>query len=86
MIVDNALNALMSATVDNLRLQGIPAALTGPLIRNDTGTIQEHLQALHEIDPQLVEVYRNLARLTYPLLTARGITTENIESTLQQTE
>lgn len=86
MIVANALNTLVGATVENLQQQGIPAALTGPLVRNDTGTIQEHLQALHQLDPPLVEAYKNLARLTYPLLIARGIPTQEIEFTLQQAE
>lgn len=82
--VDGALNALVGATVSNLRTQGIPDALTGPLVRGDVGTIASHLTTLEEQDEQLAKVYRDLARLTFPILQARGISTEAIESLLDR--
>jgi predicted short-subunit dehydrogenase-like oxidoreductase (DUF2520 family) len=82
--VDGALNALVGATVSNLRTQGIPDALTGPLVRGDVGTIASHLTTLEEQDEQLAKVYRDLARLTFPILPARGISTEAIESLLDR--
>jgi predicted short-subunit dehydrogenase-like oxidoreductase (DUF2520 family) len=82
--IDNALNTLMRATVDNLRSQGIPDALTGPLVRGDTGTIKAHLAALDGVDADLAEVYRQLARLTFPVIEARGVVTQNMEAILQQ--
>jgi predicted short-subunit dehydrogenase-like oxidoreductase (DUF2520 family) len=81
---DNALNTLVMATVENLRHQGIPDALTGPLIRQDIGTLEAHIDALRDIDPQLLEVYRSLARLTYPLLEARGVSTGLIDDLMQK--
>ncbi len=83
---DQALNALMAATVENVRGQGVPDALTGPLVRADIGTIAAHLRALHGVDETLVAVYRQLARLTYPLLLARGIAPDDIERLLKQDE
>ncbi len=80
------LNALLQATVTNLEKKGIPEALTGPLVRNDTGTVSQHLRVLHRDAPAGVNAYRALARLTYPLLTARGISTFQIEHLLQQDE
>lgn len=80
--VDQALNALLAGTVENLRVQGVPDALTGPLVRLDAGTIAAHLRALGEVDVHLVEVYRQLGRLTYPLLRARGIAPEAVERLL----
>jgi predicted short-subunit dehydrogenase-like oxidoreductase (DUF2520 family) len=74
-----ALNALMAGTVRNLGAQGIPNALTGPLVRGDVGTIAAHLQALAQADAQAHDVYKQLARLTYPLMAARGVPTEPIE-------
>ncbi|HEX2621323.1 MAG TPA: DUF2520 domain-containing protein [Phototrophicaceae bacterium] len=85
-IVDQALNTLVRATVENIQHQGVPAALTGPLVRDDSGTIQGHLTALHQIDPEIEHVYRHLARLTYPLLLARGVAVDNIEFILQKNE
>ena len=81
---DRALNGLIAGTVENLRVDGIPAALTGPLVRSDVGTITAHLRALESVDENLVEVYRQLARLTYPLLRARGVAPDAIERVLGQ--
>jgi predicted short-subunit dehydrogenase-like oxidoreductase (DUF2520 family) len=69
--VSNALNTLLRATADNLAEQGIPDALTGPLSRADTGTLQRHLDALD--DATLHQTYIDLARLTRPLLKSRGM-------------
>jgi len=79
---DAALNALVAGTVDNLRAQGLPAALTGPLTRADVTTIGAHLRALTPYPP-VAEVYQALARLTYPVLRARGLNVEAIEALLR---
>ena len=34
---------LMRSTLDNLERQGLPEALTGPIVRGDTGTVRRHL-------------------------------------------
>jgi predicted short-subunit dehydrogenase-like oxidoreductase (DUF2520 family) len=81
---DAALNALVDVTIENLRRQGVPDALTGPLVRADVGTITAHLGALKAADPALEAVYRALARLTYPLMEARGVPLDPIEHLLRQ--
>ena len=78
-----ALNPLMQATVENLREQGIPDALTGPLVRADVGTLEAHMNALAHIDSRLLDVYSRLARLSYPMLDARGVDTDTIETFLK---
>lgn len=83
---DDILGALLQATVDNLQHQGVPDALTGPLVRGDTGTLRRHLQALHQVAPEGVKAYRTLARLTYPLLSARGVSLDSIERLFQEDE
>lgn len=80
----NALDVLVSATILNLEKTGIPDALTGPLVRNDVGTIQSHLKALG--DNQMRDAYRQLARLTYPILQARKLPINLIEEVLKQDE
>lgn len=81
---DGALNGLAQGTVHNLREKGIPAALTGPLTRADAGTIQRHLRSLERIDPQIATLYRELARLSLPMIRERGINTESLERVLDQ--
>lgn len=79
--ISNALNAIVGATVQNLKAQGIPDALTGPLTRADVGTIQAHLAALP--DDLRRQTYMNLARLSFPMLRKRGVDVHAIEAILQ---
>lgn len=54
-----ALVPLLRATVENIATHGPDAALTGPVVRGDAGTVRAHLKALpHE----LLEVYAANAR------------------------
>jgi predicted short-subunit dehydrogenase-like oxidoreductase (DUF2520 family) len=39
-------------------------ALTGPIARGDEATVERHLDALAELDPELLDSYRALAELT----------------------
>jgi len=68
----HALESLMSATMRNLIEQGVPDALTGALVRADIGTIERHLSIISD-KPLIYDMYTNLAKLSYPMLTARGI-------------
>lgn len=83
-VADHALNSLLAGTLDNLRRQGVPAALTGPLVRGDVQTIAAHLEALEQIDSDLVGLYRQLARLSLPLLAARHINSAFVEQLLNR--
>lgn len=82
--IDSALMTLLQATVNNIAEQGIPKALTGPLVRSDVGTIQKHLDMLD--DETLKLTYRSLARSSYPMLAQRGINSDLIEHLLQENE
>lgn len=73
---------LLKATVANLAEQGIPDALTGPLSRADITTLTAHLT--HLDDPTTLRVYRDLARLSYPMLAQRGVNPAIIEAVLAQ--
>lgn len=77
-VIDTVLSTLLQGTVNNLVTVGSPAALTGPLVRRDAGTITQHLATLQQHDPDLAELYRLLARHTLPLLLARGIPTAEL--------
>jgi len=77
-----ALNAIVSATVNNLVEVGTPWALTGPLTRADVGTIQAHLDSIDDDD--IRAAYLHLAQLTIPMLQARDVPLAEIETILQE--
>ena len=81
---DAALNTLVEATVENVRQRGIPDALTGPLARGDAGTVAGHLRALEAKDAEVAEAYRQLARLSLPMLIERGIEVDPLVQVLNQ--
>ncbi len=60
-----ALVALASGTLDNVRALGTERALTGPLKRGDSETLELHLRAL---EPEEAELYAALGRRTLALL------------------
>lgn len=71
---DEALQALLpllETTMSNLRAQGLPDGLTGPLVRGDVGTVARHVAALEAHDPRLAEVYRVLGLAALPLTADR---------------
>jgi len=63
---------LMEATLNNVKLAGAAGALTGPILRGDTGTIIKHLDALEQVDPELSKLYRLLGLRTLKLAAERG--------------
>ena len=67
-----ALLPLVRGTLDNLERIGLPNALTGPIARGDAGTIERHLDALGRVAPELLPVYKELARRTIPIARAKG--------------
>ena len=66
MLLPLALASLQQAVED-------PAsALTGPLPRGDTGTVQGHLDALQEGHPEMADLYRQMGTMTVEMLTRSG--------------
>jgi predicted short-subunit dehydrogenase-like oxidoreductase (DUF2520 family) len=57
------LRPLLTAALDNALEQG-DAALTGPIVRGDVGTVRAHLDDLRANAPQSVASYVTLARAT----------------------
>jgi predicted short-subunit dehydrogenase-like oxidoreductase (DUF2520 family) len=89
---DEALQALLPllrGTIESLERAGLPAALTGPVARGDTGTIAAHLAWLREqraSSPELAalpEAYVALARLVLPLAQAKGALTPEAAARLE---
>ncbi len=75
---DSALNSLLAETVRNIETRGVPDALTGPLVRGDTGTLRAHLDALARYDPQIAALYRDLARQALPMLAVSSAAVQNL--------
>jgi predicted short-subunit dehydrogenase-like oxidoreductase (DUF2520 family) len=73
-----ALLPLTRAALESLGTVGLPAALTGPVARGDSGTVAAHLAWLDErapADPNLAplrDAYIALARLALPLALDKG--------------
>ncbi|MER1997266.1 MAG: DUF2520 domain-containing protein [Arthrobacter sp.] len=69
------LGPLMRASLENALASG-EHALTGPVARGDTGTIEAHARALgQDAAPDLAEAYRALSAATARRAVARGLLT-----------
>jgi predicted short-subunit dehydrogenase-like oxidoreductase (DUF2520 family) len=82
--VQRALNVLVGQTLENIRSEGLPGALTGPLVRGDIGTLNRHLSVLDETNPQIAGLYVQLARATFPMLTERDVDLKAIRQVLDR--
>ena len=77
-----ALRPLVEGTIENLSRHEPREALTGPVLRGDTATIQRHLQSLAVDDAKL---YRALGRAALELAQKQGMdeqTAEKVAETL----
>lgn len=66
-----ALLPLTRQTLDNFESVGPLAAWTGPLSRGDFSTIEKHVKALGEFEPEYLETYKALSRLSAQALAAQ---------------
>lgn len=55
---------LIRGTLANIETAGIPDALTGPIKRGDVQTVRDHLEAMRNRAPELLGLYKELARHT----------------------
>jgi predicted short-subunit dehydrogenase-like oxidoreductase (DUF2520 family) len=63
---------LIRGTLDNIETLGVPRALTGPVDRGDIETIRGHLDAMRQRAPELLPLYRALARQTVAVARDKG--------------
>ena len=59
-----ALSPLIQNNIDNIKTSGFVNALTGPVERNDLGTVKHHIEVIPKDDVQL---YKNLSLKLLPL-------------------
>jgi predicted short-subunit dehydrogenase-like oxidoreductase (DUF2520 family) len=69
---------LIQGTLRNIEVLGIPDALTGPIMRGDAQTVRDHLLAMQKRTPELVSLYRELARRTVSVARDRGSINQEI--------
>jgi predicted short-subunit dehydrogenase-like oxidoreductase (DUF2520 family) len=63
---------LIRQSLDNAEHLGVSAALTGPFVRGDQGTVRAHLATLSRLAPGALELYRAVARRELAIAAARG--------------
>ena len=63
---------LIRQSLANAEALGIGAALTGPLLRGDIGTVRGHLDAMRRLAPGAIDLYRAAARREIELASRRG--------------
>ena len=66
-----ALLPLVRQTLDNFESVGPLAAWTGPLSRGDFLVIEGHVKALADFEPEYLDAYKALSRLTAEVLAAQ---------------
>ena len=71
-----ALLPLTRQTLDNFERVGPLSAWTGPLSRGDFSTVERHVKALAEIEPEYLEAYKTLSLLTAEVLAAEPSSTK----------
>jgi predicted short-subunit dehydrogenase-like oxidoreductase (DUF2520 family) len=67
-----ALLPLIRGTIHNIETVGIPQCLTGPVDRGDIGTINKHIEALHNVAPAILPTYLDLGLQTIPVALDKG--------------
>ncbi|MEA3362050.1 MAG: DUF2520 domain-containing protein [Thermodesulfobacteriota bacterium] len=55
---------LVQASLDNVKNLNPEQGLTGPIVRGDIGTVTEHIQALENAAPELLQLYLQMGKLT----------------------
>lgn len=75
-----AIVAMMRSVVHNIEQAGIPAAVAGPYVRGDVGTIRRHLETLRLRAPSMLPLYRELALAALPF----GVEKQAISAAQQQ--
>ena len=81
----SAMRPLIEGTLNNIGRLGSAKALTGPIARGDTGTIEHHLETLNRMGlEELKSVYTFLGLKTLDLATEEILTSSNKADALRQ--
>ncbi len=67
-----ALLPLLAGTIASIRRAGVAGGMPGPVSRGDVGTVVRHVQALAELPPEVLALYRALCERSVALALAQG--------------
>ncbi|MDX1514373.1 MAG: DUF2520 domain-containing protein [Gammaproteobacteria bacterium] len=70
---ERAAASLVRTVADNIAGIGLPAALTGPVIRGDAGTVAAHRKALRALSPEVARAYDAVAPLVLACAVSAGL-------------
>ncbi|MBW1754462.1 MAG: DUF2520 domain-containing protein [Deltaproteobacteria bacterium] len=74
--VFKVLKPLIEGTLSNIEEVGIPAALTGPIVRGDAETVEKHIKEIGLTTPRLLDLYKTLGWHTIDIATAKTTISE----------
>ncbi|KAA0889286.1 DUF2520 domain-containing protein [Pusillimonas sp. ANT_WB101] len=63
---------MLRGTVASIESSGLAKGMPGPVSRGDTHTVERHVQALGDFDPEMASFYRALCRRSVPLAQKAG--------------
>lgn len=63
---------LVYGSLKNIESQGCPSALTGPIARGDSGTVQKHIKAISCNLPDYSSLYANMGLIAVKLARQKG--------------
>lgn len=75
---------LIKGTLANIERLGVPSALTGPIARGDAPTVRGQIAALRRRAPELLDLYRELARETIAVAREQGGISPEAAETLRR--
>ncbi|MDL1962937.1 MAG: DUF2520 domain-containing protein [Deltaproteobacteria bacterium] len=78
------LKPLINGTLSNIEKAGIPAALTGPVVRGDIETVKRHIEAIGEKTPELLDLYNTLGFYTIGIAESKGTLSEESADILKK--
>lgn len=68
----NLLKPLIEGTLSNIGNVGVQKALTGPIVRGDTKTVEKHIEEIGLKRPELLALYKMLAFYTVDIAASSG--------------
>ncbi len=75
---------LVHGSLSNIEEQGCEKALTGPIARGDSGTIQKHIEAMACHHPDLSALYANMGMIAVKLARQKGTLTAEQATIIQK--
>ncbi len=78
------LQPLMQASLNNAINLGPEQGLSGPIVRGDIGTVMQHLQALKDDAPELLQSYLSMGQLTADVSEKSGRLNQEMLFKIQQ--